>query len=106
MKPRILVLADDANLRATLARCLLAAGYAVELAESAKRARDVLAAERIALAILAGDGPGAAAELARELQDSSVAVIAVLEHEAIDKSAPSIPAHGYLFKPLNEQDVL
>jgi hypothetical protein len=35
MKPRILIVADDAAFRATLARWLLSAGYAVELAESA-----------------------------------------------------------------------
>jgi DNA-binding NtrC family response regulator len=45
MKPRILVVAGDAPLRATLARWLLAAGYAVELAESPRRARQVIAEE-------------------------------------------------------------
>jgi DNA-binding NtrC family response regulator len=42
MKQRILVVAEDAPLRATLARWLMAAGYAVELAESPKRAREVI----------------------------------------------------------------
>jgi len=46
-KPRILIVADDASLRATLARWLLGAGYAMELAESARRAREVLASESV-----------------------------------------------------------
>src|SRR5262249_13513871 len=43
-KLRILVVAEDAALRATLARWLTTAGYAVELAEGPKRAREVVAA--------------------------------------------------------------
>jgi DNA-binding response OmpR family regulator len=104
MKLRILVVADDAALRATLARWLLAAGYAVELAEGAKRAREVLAAERVPLAILAADQHGVAADLARELLDSSAGVIAIIE-EVVEGSA-SIPASSYLSKPVSEQDVL
>jgi hypothetical protein len=38
-----------------LACCLIAAGYSVELAESAKHTRRVLANERIELAIVATD---------------------------------------------------
>src|SRR5215470_18947132 len=57
MKKRILVVGDDAGLRATLARWLIAAGYEVELAESAKHARRVLAHEKIELAIVAHEHP-------------------------------------------------
>src|ERR1700719_4244017 len=53
MKQRILIVGGDTGLRATLARWLIAAGYSVELAESARRAREVLANERIGLAIVA-----------------------------------------------------
>ena len=47
MKQCILVVAEDAPVRATLARWLMAAGYAVELAESPKRAREVVENEKL-----------------------------------------------------------
>jgi len=73
MKQRILVVADDAALRATLARWLLGAGYGVELAENSKRAREVLAQDSIALALLAPEELGeTGADLARELGPPSV----------------------------------
>jgi DNA-binding response OmpR family regulator len=100
------VLADDAILRATLVRCLLAAGYAVELAESTNSAREVLAAGSIALAMVDAGRQAATADLARDLLDSSARVIAIIESEAVDSNSPSIPASGYVFKPLSEQNVL
>ena len=60
MKRRILVVAEDASLRAMLARALLQAGQAVELAEGARRAREVIAQDDVALAIVAPHGMGAA----------------------------------------------
>src|SRR6266705_2199548 len=70
-RSRILVVADDAALRASLARWLMAAGYGVELSESPSRARDVVANHDIALAIVAPNGLGVAGvELARELTQS------------------------------------
>jgi DNA-binding response OmpR family regulator len=71
-KPRILIVADDASLRATLARWLLGAGYAVELAESARRARDVIASESVNLAIV-----GADTDLAREIAERIKRVVLV-----------------------------
>jgi DNA-binding NtrC family response regulator len=56
MRHRILVAAEDVALRLILARWLMSAGYSVELAESERRAREILAHSRIALTILAG-GP-------------------------------------------------
>jgi len=109
MKSRILVAAGDAPLRATLARWLMAAGYAVELAESPKRAREVVANEAVALAIVAPDRLGpAGAELARELgsQIEQLIVIAERADEAGRPAGPAIQADGYLSEPLNEQDVL
>jgi TolB-like protein/DNA-binding response OmpR family regulator len=49
----VLVIAEDAALRARLVRLLAPSGYAVELAEGAKRGREVAAGGRIALAIAA-----------------------------------------------------
>jgi CheY-like chemotaxis protein len=48
-------------LRSTLARWLMPAGYSVELAESGRRAREVLAAHPIALTILVRGRSGALA---------------------------------------------
>jgi DNA-binding NtrC family response regulator len=52
MRHSILVVAQDVTLRSTLARWLLPAGYLVELAESDRRAREVLADRRMALTIV------------------------------------------------------
>jgi len=43
MRHRILVVAQDVVLRSTLARWLMSAGYSVELAESERTGRQVLA---------------------------------------------------------------
>src|SRR6516225_9964837 len=52
MRHRILVVAQDVTLRSTLARWLVAAGYFVELAEDDRRARQLLANQRMALTIV------------------------------------------------------
>ena len=52
MRHRILVVAQDVTLRSTLARWLVAAGYLVELAENDRRAREILANQRMALTIV------------------------------------------------------
>src|SRR5215831_4246590 len=49
MRHRILVVAQDVTLRSALARWLAAAGYLVELAENHRRARQLLATQRMAL---------------------------------------------------------
>ena len=104
MKPRILVVAADAGLRATLARWLMAAGYGVELAEGAKRAREVAASESPALAIVAPDGLGDAGfDLARELGDAAGGLIVVAEP---DGGKGPVEADGCITKPLNEEEVL
>ena len=52
MRHRILVVAQDLALRSTLARWLVAAGYFVELAEKDRRARQLLATQRMALTLV------------------------------------------------------
>ena len=106
-KPRILVIADDAALRATLARWLMTAGYAVELAESGKRARQAVESGSMALALLAPDrlGPDGV-ELTRELRAQAVQVL-IIEAEAGEAAAgPAPPADGTIGRPLREPDVL
>ena len=107
MKPRILVVADDAALRATVARWLLAADYAVELAESPKRAREVVANTGIALALVAPDPAGAVGvELARELGGQVEQVIVIEEQAGGTSAGPSIEADHCIRGPLSEQIVL
>ena len=104
MKKRILVVANDAGFRATLARWLIAAGYSVELAESAKHARRVLANERIGLAIVASDqrdGNDLACEL-RAAVDRLILVTASTNGSI----GQAVRADGYLSRPLREDDVL
>jgi DNA-binding response OmpR family regulator len=109
MKQRILVVAEEAPVRATLARWLMAAGYAVELAESPKRAREVIQNETIALGIVAPQRLGAAAlDLARELRGSIGRLIVVTEPSA-DAGSPiaeTFESDGSISKPLTEAEVL
>lgn len=108
-KPRILIVTDDAALRATLARWLLAAGYAVELAESSRRAREVMSTESLNLAIMDPDGMGAAgAELAHEIAERIKHVILVAQpaKEGAVTSELSGQLGACLSWPFSEQDLL
>lgn len=103
-KLRILVVANDAGFRATLARWLIAAGYSVELAESAKHARRVLANERIGLAIVGSDqrdGNDVACQL-RAAVDRLILVAPPTD----GSMRQAVRADGYLSRPLREDDVL
>jgi len=109
MKHRILVVAEDAQVRATLARWLMAAGYAVDLAEGAKRAREVIANEDVDLSIIAPQRLGGAGpDLARELRSSIGRLIVVTEPAADRDAEPAaaIATDGSISKPLNEAEVL
>jgi two-component system OmpR family response regulator len=105
VKPGILVVADDASLRATLARWLLRAGYAVELAESPRRAHEVASKTSISLAMVAPQGLGAPGiELAHDLTDIVARVIMIGE-PADNSGEAGEPAVG-ISLPLSEPDVL
>jgi DNA-binding response OmpR family regulator/uncharacterized membrane protein len=107
MKTRILVVASDASLRATVARALLRSGYAVELAEGPKRARDVLADEGAALAILAPYGMGpAAGELAREFKEKSTRLIVITESADTSLDGLPVPPGARIARPFTEQDLV
>jgi TolB-like protein len=99
------VVTQDVMLRSTLARWLMSAGYSVELAEGERRAREVLADQRVALTILAGGRSGAPAF---DLDGSCGKRIFVTEpsQDALrpDRSAPA--ADGSLPIPLDRQAVL
>ena len=105
VKPGILIVADDATLRATLARWLLHAGYAVELAESSKRAHEVAAKAAIDLAILAPQGSGV--ELTHELAGTVEHIILIGQPNiAVAAGEPPAPPDAWILMPLNELDVL
>jgi two-component system, OmpR family, response regulator len=109
MKHRILVVAEDMSVRATLARWLIAANYAVELAEGPKRAREVIENETIALAIVAPQRLGAAGlDLACELRRTIGRLIVVTEPstDAGSQTVAAIESDGSISKPLNETEVL
>jgi|SRR5215468_4541462 len=107
MKQRILVVGDDTGLRATLARWLIAAGHSVELAESAKHARKVLANNRIGVAIVAPErlGDGALADELRTVVDRLILVTGPADDSSPSMRQP-VRADGYLARPLRADDVL
>jgi DNA-binding response OmpR family regulator len=107
MKTRILAVASDASLRATIARALLRAGYAVELAEGVKHAREVLANEGAALAILAPHGMGAAAaDLAREFRDKNTRLIVITESGDAALDGLPLQPGACIARPFTEQDLV
>src|SRR5450756_2057640 len=105
VKPGILVVADNASLRATLARWLLQAGYAVELAESPRRAHEVASKATIRLAMVAPQGLGASGiELMHELAGVVDHVIMIGE-PAGNSGALGEPPDICISTPLSELDV-
>lgn len=107
MKIRILVVAKDAGLRGTVARPLLQAGYGVELAETARHAREVLAHDTIALTILALQDLGAAGcELANDINARKGRLVIL---DPADDDAPTNPASATsprLPLPVNDRELL
>src|SRR5215470_4673353 len=106
-KQRILVVGEEMGLRATLARWLIAAGFSVELAESAKHAREVLAKEEIGLAIVATERLNDR-DFVCEARTAVDRLILVTE-PADDSNLSTVKvvrADGFLTRPLREDDVL
>jgi DNA-binding response OmpR family regulator len=104
MRHRILVVAEDVTLRSTLARWLMPAGYFVELAETDRRAREVLADGRMALTIVA---PSAGVPMFDPGENGGKLIIATERpHDPgrLSRSAPG--ADAYLSIPLDQQEVL
>jgi DNA-binding response OmpR family regulator/TolB-like protein len=109
MRRRLLVVASDVRLRMALARWLAPAGYAVELAEGAKKAREVLAAGEVVAGILRVEPPDVAfLAVARELRETGSGLIAVVDEvDEIDRLRRlGFGADVYLAQPLKKRDVL
>ena len=108
MRRCILVVARDVALRAELARLLMRAGHRVEVAESDKHARDVLAGGDVGVALLSPEGFGAGGPLLmREFGEAGVKTIVLSERpEQFDRGARSIHSAIWLPLPLDMQLVL
>lgn len=102
-KPRVLIVTDDASMRATLARWLLGAGYAVELAESARRAREVIATESLNLAVVGAADPELADEIAERIKRVILVTQPGKDGEATSESSRSGTSLSW---PFSEQDLL
>jgi len=107
MSNRVLVLAHDTALRASLARLLQQAGFAVELAGGAKRARELVPRTRFGLAIVGLDEQNAVGlELAREVGQVVGRLILVRPGGRSDDPAPDLACDAYLSGPLDEGRIL
>jgi len=108
IRPRILVVAADTGLRATLARWLMGAGYGVELAENPKRAREVVAGGPIPLAVVEADGLGpGGTDFVSDLSGSVDHIVLVGDPSA-DAAGRTLArlTDGCIAKPPEEQEVL
>src|SRR3974377_814137 len=89
MRKRVLIVAQQIEPRARIARVLHAAGYAVELAESRKRAIELVTGRKIGAAIIVHSAD--LADLARELRGIPVSTMVLgqdemmirLDHDAL-----------------------
>jgi len=109
VRPRILVVADDAALRGTLARWLMAADYRVELAEGPKRAREVVESGPIALAIVAADpADPASVDLVRELATAAGRLAILSDAPGVVErwAAIAVRLDAVIPRPLEEQQLL
>src|SRR5215472_8812373 len=107
MRQRVLVVAQDVALRSALARCLMPAGYFVEVAESDRRAREVLADRRMALTIVAATPDAAGTPTFDPGEKGGKLVIVTDRPQDLSTLTRSTPAaEGYLSLPLDEQEVL
>ena len=104
MRHRILVVAEDVTLRSTLARWLMPAGYFVELAETDRRAGEVLADGLKALTIVA---PSAGVPMFDPGEKGGKLIVATERpHDAGRLSRSGAVPDAYLSIPLDQQEVL
>jgi class 3 adenylate cyclase/DNA-binding response OmpR family regulator len=103
-RKRILIVAPEIELRARIARALLSAGYAVELAESRKRALELAMGEEIEAAILVHSTE--LAGLGRELRDKVPRTILLGEDQTVRPDHSLRGANVYPAPALDEQKLL
>jgi DNA-binding response OmpR family regulator len=107
----ILVVDDDADLRLTLRRPLIAAGYALTEANSAAAAARVVAARRFDLIILDGalpDGDGGAlcADLRRKGINVPIVMLSGLGNEEAVVRGLDAGANDYVVKPFRTSELM
>ena len=78
MKKRILIAAEEINLRARVARLLQSAGYSVELADNEKRARKLALNHKFDVAIVA-PSPSLGVSMLQELRDTVPKILVLAE---------------------------
>lgn len=103
MRHRILVVADNVKHRSSLARWLISAGYTVELAESERRAREVLANQEFSLTILLRDRAGTPSP---ELTGNGGKVLLVTEQDTAPFGWSFPSATHYSLVSIDEREVL
>jgi putative two-component system response regulator len=108
---QILVVDDDASVRAILVDMLAAAGYEVRSVASAREARYALENEDIALLLSDVSMPGETGlDLIRfalcEYPETATLLISALEDPGIAQVAMDFGAYGYLTKPVRRSAVL
>jgi len=108
---RILVVDDEAPVRRTFSRALVADGYECATAESVPRARELLDADRYGLVICDLSMPGESGMTLLEDLDQSHREVAVLmatgeDDPAIAHAASARGADGYMVKPFSRNELL
>lgn len=108
MRSTFLIVAQDVELRARMARALQSAGHAVELAADEKRALKLIADGNIDAAILAAGADRSAVALARQLRAAAqrLVVLADEAHEVRRLGCVCPTADAFLSLPLDEKDLL
>jgi DNA-binding response OmpR family regulator/class 3 adenylate cyclase/tetratricopeptide (TPR) repeat protein len=108
MKRKILVFAGAAALRATIARILQTAGYAVELSSSARRTRELLVTGPFDAAIVAPSSMGAdGQEMVGEIRAAIMRVIVLADGpDAASQFHRSFPGTVVVSQPLEPSALL
>lgn len=111
MKPRILVVEDDATSRITLAHLLQHAGYDVTQAADGEAAIDILEKEPfdvVVTDIVMGTVDGIEVLHTARLQPGAPRVILLTGHGTLDTAVIAVRAgaHDYLLKPASKENLL
>ena len=108
MRECVLVVAQEMDLRAKIARGLQSSGYAVELATEECRALRLASGQRINAAIVAPGSSFAGLAMARKLRDTVPKILVLAEtNEDIGRFSRSLPeADAFLLKSSSEEELM
>ncbi len=107
MKKRILIAAEEINLRARVARLLQSAGYSVELADNENRARKLALNHKFNIAIVA-PSPSLGVSMLQELRDTipKILVLAERTDEITHLSRSLSGADAFLLKSSSNEELV